>query len=76
MGGEGTTSPLIRVAAIASPLLDFQGNKYPIKFNNFSYVFIEPDSPKDYVYIRFLGPVSGGGSPTTGPLVKYLRLIQ
>ena len=76
MGGEGGMSPLIRIAAIASPLQDFQGNKYPIKFNNFAYVFVEPDSPKDYVYIRFVGPIVGGGGPSTGPLVKYLRLIQ
>jgi hypothetical protein len=76
MSGVGDLSPLIRIAAIASPLQDFTGGSEPIQFNNFAYVFLEPNSPKGTVYIRFLGPVSGGSGPSTGPLVKYLRLVE
>jgi hypothetical protein len=76
MRGAGSVSPLVRVAAIASPLQDFTGKVAPIEFNNFAYVFLEPYPPKATVYVRFLGPITGGGGPVTGPLVKYLRLVQ
>jgi hypothetical protein len=76
MFGEGELSPLIRVAAIASPLQDFTGSSVPIQFNGFAYIFVEPSSPRGAVYVRFLGPVSGGSGPSTGPLVKYLRLVE
>jgi len=76
MGGVGTVSPLIRVAAIASPVQDFTGKSEPVEFNNFAKVFLEPNPPKGTVNVRFLGRISGSGGPTTGPLVKYLRLVQ
>ena len=69
MSGEGTLSPLIRVAAIASPLQDFTGASQPIEFNNFARVFLEPYPPKATVYVRFLGPGSRGVvAPLPAPL--------
>jgi len=76
MFGTGSLSPLIRIAAIASPMQDFTGASEPIQFNNFARIFVEPSGADGSIYIRFLGQVSGGGGPTSGPLVKYLRLVE
>ena len=76
---DHATSPRIRIVPLWDPHQEMQG-KTSFSFNNFAKIFIEgggtepPDFP---IYARFMGVVSGGSAgPSTGSLVKYLRLVE
>ena len=78
-GGDAMTSPrVIKLAIFDAAEIEGSGMQ-TIKFNNFALMFLEDKKgKKDPVMGRFLYFVSGQESagPTTGSLVKYLRLVK
>ncbi len=72
-------SPRVRIIPLWDPAQALQG-KSTFEFNNFGKIFVEASglNPPDFaIYVRFLGPVTGGSAgPSTGSLVKYLRLVE
>lgn len=72
-------SPRVRIVPLWSPDQELQGQS-EITFNNFARIFIEgggTDPPDFAIYARFVGAISGGpAGPETGPLVRYLRLVE
>ncbi len=78
-GGDGMTSPRVVKLAVFDPTeLDGSGMQ-TIRFNNFAMMFIEDQQNTQAPIIgRFLYYVSGEESagPTTGSLVRYLRLVE
>ena len=83
-------SPRVRVVPLWDPNQSIQGRS-TYQFNNFAYIFLEGGGGTGYlpggqtggakndfaIYSRFMGMVPGGsGGPSTGTLVKYLRLVE
>jgi|GEM_PF-979812 len=69
--------------ALGNPnqVVDLSGASSPIYFNNLARMLLEsvvnPHGPGGKVVnARFLGFVPGGGGPTSGQLVEYLRLVE
>ena len=78
-GVGGMNSPRVIKLAIFDPTEISGSGMQTIKFNNFALMFIEEQtSNRAPVMGRFLYFVSGEESagPTTGSLVKYLRLVK
>lgn len=77
--GEGLNSPrVVKLAMFDASQIEGSGMQ-TIVFNNFALMFIEDQvSMQDPVMGRFLYFVSGEESsgPTTGSLVRYLRLVE
>jgi hypothetical protein len=81
-----TDSPRVVIVALYSPVDEMATpNDNQIVFNNFAKMFVDARPPgcsgascKDPITARFLGFVGGpgGGSATTGTLIKNLRLIK
>jgi len=77
--GDGLSSPRVVKLALFDPSEIEGSGMQTIRFNNFALMFIEDQqSPQDPVVGRFLYFVSGEASagPTTGSLVRYLRLVE
>lgn len=78
-GGDGMTSPRVVKLAVFDPTeLDGSGMQ-TIRFNNFAMMFIEDQQNNQAPIMgRFLYYVGGEESagPTTGSLVRYLRLVE
>jgi hypothetical protein len=78
-GGDGMSSPRVIKLAIFDPAEIEGSGMQTIRFNNFALMFIEDQqSQQDPVMGRFLYYVSGeeGAGPSTGSLVRYLRLVE
>jgi hypothetical protein len=78
-GGDGMASPRVVKVAIFDPSEIDGSGMQTIRFNNFALLFLEDQpSQQDPVVGRFLYYVSGEESagPTTGSLVRYLRLVE
>jgi hypothetical protein len=81
-----TDSPRVVIVALYSPEAELlTPNDNQIVFNNFAKMFVDTRPPgcsgaqcKSPITARFLGFVGGpgGGSATTGTLIKNLRLIK
>lgn len=80
-----TSSPRVVVVALYSPEDEMTGpSDNRLVFNNFAKVFLDQRPPgcgdvcKDPITGRFLGFVTspGGGTGTTGTLIKQLQLIE
>lgn len=71
-------SPRVVKIALFNPEQVTGPGMQEIEFNNFALMFIEEQqSPQDPVTGRFLYYATGdGGGPTTGSLVKFLRLVE
>ena len=71
-------SPRVIKVAMYDPTQITKSGMQTIEFNNFAMFFIEEQkNQKDPVKGRFLFYVSGDESgPTTGPLVRVLRLVE
>ncbi len=72
-------SPRVVKMALFDPAEIEGSGMQTISFNNFALYFIEDQqSPQDPVVGRFLYFVGGEESPgpTTGSLVRYLRLVE
>lgn len=77
--GEAMHSPRVVKLAIFDPTEIEGSGMQTIRFNNFALMFIEgQQNIRDPVVGRFLYFVSGEESsgPTTGSLVRYLRLVK
>ena len=77
--GDGLNSPRVVKLAMFDPSEIDGSGMQSIRFNNFGLFFIEEHrSMQDPIVGRFLFYVSGEDSPgpTTGSLVRYLRLIE
>lgn len=75
----GMDSPRVVRIALFDPSLITGSGMQEITFNNIALMFIEEQqSPLDPLYGRFLYYASGEGSsgPTTGSLVRNLRLVE
>lgn len=72
-------SPRVRIVPLWAPGQDLQGHS-TVEFNNFARIFIEGGAGQgnDFaIYARFVGRIAGGPEgPETGPLVRYLRLVE
>jgi hypothetical protein len=78
-GGDGMTSPRVVKLAMFDPTEIEGSGMQTIRFNNFALMFIQDQqSIQDPIMGRFLYYVSGEESagPTTGSLVRYLRLVE
>lgn len=77
--GDGLNSPRVVKLAMFDPTQIEGSGMQTIQFNNFALFFIEAhDNMRDPIIGRFLYFVSGEESsgPTTGSLVRYLRLVE
>jgi hypothetical protein len=77
--GDGLSSPRVVKLALFDPREIEGSGMQTIRFNNFALMFIEDQQgAQDPVVGRFLYYVSGEESagPTTGSLVRYLRLVE
>ena len=77
--GDGLNSPRVVKLAMFDPTQIEGSGMQTIQFNNFALFFIEAhDNMRDPIIGRFLYFVPGEESsgPTTGSLVRYLRLIE
>lgn len=77
--GDGLNSPRVVKLAMFDPTQIDGSGMQSIQFNNFALFFIEEHANRmDPIVGRFLYFVSGEESsgPTTGSLVRYLRLIE
>lgn len=78
-GGDGMNSPRVVIIALFNPSEIEGSGMQTIRFNNFAMMFIEDQqNMQDPVTARFLYFVDGEHSsgPTTGSLVRYLRLVE
>jgi hypothetical protein len=67
-------SPKVILVPLAHPKYIANGQT-EVQFNNFVFFFIE-SVDKD-VTVRFIGPATGGlGGPTSGSLLKTIRLVE
>lgn len=76
---HGMDSPRVVRIALFDPSQITSSGMQEISFNNIALMFVEEQqSPLDPVYGRFLYFASGEGSsgPTTGSLVRNLRLVE
>ena len=78
-------SPRVRPIAFLDPTIDVRGTSVPISFTNIAWIFVESagqvggggGAPEFTVTARFMGVVPGTDEgPNTGPLLKYLRLVE
>ncbi|MBT8488480.1 MAG: hypothetical protein KJO65_06650, partial [Gemmatimonadetes bacterium] len=77
--GDGLSSPRVIKLALFDPSEIEGSGMQTIRFNNFALMFIEEQAGRhDPVVARFMYFVSGEEStgPTTGSLVRYLRLVE
>jgi len=78
-GGDGFMSPRVVKLAMFDPTEIEGSGMQTIRFNNFALMFLEQQSnPQAPIVGRFLYYVSGEESsgPTTGSLVRHLRLVE
>ena len=75
----GTASPRVIKVALFDPTQVTASGMQTIRFNNFALLFLEDQpNPQAPVNARFMYFAGGEGSsgPTTGSLVRYLRLVE
>ena len=77
--GGWMSSPRVIKIALFDPTQMTGGGMQDLTFNNIALMFLEDQrSPRDPIVGRFLyfANGSGGGGPTSGSLVLYLRLVE
>jgi len=74
-GFDWRNSPRVILVPQANPEW-IKNGRDDVQFNNFAWFWIESFDKKDLV-VRFIGPATGGlGGPTTGALLKVIRLVE